>query len=179
MCRLKGEQPCLARQPQIYTCMWFRLICISALQKALHLATQFAPFVNRISQLARQKGALGNSGLPASTLIWGLQDLSFSPSTSMEDRKLGSNFDASNSSLGDFTQVQIKESFKSSKCPWRMCSTSLFLSVKYEDLRILPKASCQNTHFLVGFIFHQMNLPTFLRLFAFRENIFGVSWSGP
>ena len=109
-CWLKGEQLLLctpASNPHL-----------RAVQANLHLGiSEGSAFsysvcflVNWISQLARQKGALGNTGLPPSTLIWGLQDLSFSPSISMEDRKLGSHSDASNSSLGDFTQVQIKES---------------------------------------------------------------------
>ena len=152
-CRLKGEQLLLctlASNPHLHV-----------VQANLHLGiSEGSAFsysvcflVNWISQLARQKGALGNAGLPPSTLIWGLQDLSSFPSISMEDRKLGSNSDASNSSLGDFTQVQIKECLSLPNvlggCAW----TSLFPSVKYEDLRILPKASCQNTHFLRDLFF--------------------------
>ena len=109
-CRLKGEQ--------LLPCTPASNLHLHVVQANLHLGISegsafshsVCSLVNRISQLARQKGALGNSDLPASTLIWGLQDLSFSPSISMEDRKLRSNSDASNSSLGDFTQVQIKES---------------------------------------------------------------------
>lgn len=109
-CRLKGEQPlpCApASNPHLHVVQANLHLSISE-GSAFSYSVCF--LVNWISQLVRQKGALENSGLPASTLIWGLQDISFSASISMEDRKLGSNSDASDSLLGDFTQVQIKES---------------------------------------------------------------------
>lgn len=93
----------------------------------------------------------------------------------MGGKKLGSNSNP-DTLLGDFKQIQIKESYETS-LEDVLVPQFLYLSNIRTILTVLSKASFQNTDFFRDFFAHQKDLPTNPTL-AFRENILEGSWSG-